>query len=307
MSETTFLGLPAMQAGESRDQPPDVAILGIPFGVPYPSPGNAAGSADAPAAIRDRSKRLARFADHHDFDLNAPMLVGSPSLRVVDAGDVDGSAEDGAGNATRAESAVRSLLAVGAIPIVLGGDDSVPIPVLRAYSGSEAVTVLQVDAHLDFRDEVAGVRDGYSSTMRRAAEMDHVGRIVQVGLRGVGSARTSDVADARAAGNLLITARELRARGGASLLDKLPRGAPVFVVFDLDGLDPSVAPAVSGVSPGGVSYDEAGDLLAGVAERCRVVGAAFTELVPALDVNGISALVVVRMVMRLLAGIDRHR
>ena len=91
------------------------------------------------------------------------------------------------------------------------------------------------------------------------------------------------------------------------MLDKLPRGAPVFVVFDLDGLDPSVASAVSGVSPGGVSYDEAGDLLTGVAERCRVVGAAFTELVPALDVNGISALVVVRMVMRLLAGIDRHR
>jgi agmatinase len=143
--------------------------------------------------------------------------------------------------------------------------------------------------------------------MRRAAEMDHVERIVQVGLRGVGSARTSDVADARAAGNLLITARELRARGVGWLLEELPRDARLFVVFDLDGLDPSVAPAVSGVSPGGVSYDEAGELLAGVAERCRVVGAAFTELVPDLDVNGISALVVVRMVMRLVAGLDRHR
>jgi agmatinase len=305
--EPTFLGLPAMKSGEPGDQPPDVAILGIPFGVPYPSPGNTAGCADAPAAIRARSKRLANFADHHDFDLDAPMLVGSPPLRVLDAGDVDGRAEDGPGNATRAESAIRSLLATGTIPIVLGGDDSVPIPVLRAYSGSERVTVLQVDAHLDFRDEVAGVRDGYSSTMRRAAEMDHVERIVQVGLRGVGSARSSDVADAGAAGNRLITARELRARGVPSLLDELLRGARLFVVFDLDGLDPSVAPAVSGVSPGGLSYDEAGDLLAGVAERCRVVGAAFTELVPDLDVNGISALVVVRMVMRLLAGIDRHR
>jgi agmatinase len=130
---------------------------------------------------------------------------------------------------------------------------------------------------------------------------------VQVGLRGVGSARTSDVADARVAGNLLVTARELRAHGIEWLLDELPRGAPVFIVFDLDGLDPSVAPAVSGVSPGGLSYDEAGGLLGGVAERCRIVGAAFTELVPALDVNGVSALVVVRMVMRLLAGLDRNR
>lgn len=307
MSDSTFLGLPAAAPDGLTSGDAEVAILGIPFGVPYPSPGLSAGCADAPSAIRARSRRLAHFADHHDFDLDGPMLVGSPPLRVVDAGDVDGSAEDGAGNATRAESAIRSLLAAGAIPIVLGGDDSVPIPVLRAYSGSETVTVLQVDAHLDFRDEVAGVRDGYSSTMRRAAEMDHVERIVQAGLRGVGSARTSDVADARAAGNLLVTARELRTRGVEWLLEELPREAPVFIVFDLDGLDPSVAPAVSGASPGGLSYNEAGDLLGGLAGRCRVVGAAFTELVPALDVNGISALVVVRMVMRLLAGIDRHR
>ena len=306
MSETTFLGLPALgdvQPGEA----PAVAILGIPFGVPYPSPGHTAGCADAPAAIRARSRRLANFADHHDFDLAAPMLVGSPPLRVVDAGDVDGTPGDGPGNAARAESTVRSLLGSGVVPIVLGGDDSVPIPVLRAYSDGEPLTVLQVDAHLDFRDEVAGVRDGYSSTMRRAAEMGHVARIVQVGLRGVGSARTSDVADARTAGNLLLTARELRARGVEWLLGQLPDGERVFIAFDLDGLDPSVAPAVSGVSPGGLSYDEAGDLLGGVAERCRVVGAAFTELVPALDVNGVSALVVVRLVMRLLAGIDRNR
>jgi len=298
----TFLGLPS-----AGDEPADVAILGIPFGVPYPSPGSTAGCADAPAAIRARSRRLANFADHHDFDLEAPMLIGSPPLRVVDAGDVDGTTEDGAGNSASAESAVRALLAAGSTPIVLGGDDSIPIPVLRAYAGRDPFTVLQVDAHLDFRDELGGVRDGYSSPMRRASEMPQVGRIVQVGLRGVGSARTSDVADARAAGNLLVTARRLRERGVDAILGELPRDEPVFISFDLDGLDPSVAPAVSGISPGGVSYDEAADLLGGVAARCRVIGAAFTELVPALDVNGVSALVVVRLVMRLLAGIDRHR
>jgi agmatinase len=305
VSKATFLGLPA--AGAGGNEAADVAILGIPFGVPYPSPGSTAGCADAPAAIRARSRRLANFADHHDFDLDAPMLVGEPPLRVVDAGDVEGAADDGSGNSSRAEAAVRSLLATGAIPIVLGGDDSIPIPVLRAYAGRDPFTVLQVDAHLDFRDEVGGVRDGYSSPMRRAAEMPHVGRIVQVGLRGVGSARTSDVADARAAGNLLVTARQLRERGVDAMLGELPREERVFISFDLDGLDPSVAPAVSGISPGGLSYDEAGDLLGGVAARCRVVGAAFTELVPALDVNGISALVAARLVMRLLAGIDRHR
>jgi agmatinase len=307
VSQSTFLGIPAVGLERLADDRPDVAILGIPHGVPYPAPGLSAGSSDAPEAIRARSQRLAHFADHHDFDLDAPMLVASSPLQIVDAGDVAGAAGDGAGNAARAESAVRAVLAAGAVPIVLGGDDSVPIPVLRAYAGGAPLTVLQVDAHLDFRDHVGGVREGYSSPMRRAAEMDHVERIVQVGLRGVGSARTADVADARAAGNLLVTARELRERGVEWLLEGLVQGASVFVAFDLDGLDPSVAPAVSGASPGGLSYDEARDLLGGVADRCRVVGATFTELVPALDVNGISALVVVRLVMRLLAGIDRGR
>lgn len=307
MSQATFLGLPAVGPDELAAARPDVAILGIPFGVPYPSPGLTTGCTDAPDAIRARSLRLAHFADHHDFDLDAPMLVGSPPLRIVDAGDVAGVAEDGEGNGARAEAAVRAVLAAGAIPIVLGGDDSVPIPILRAYDGGARLTVLQVDAHLDFRDEIGGVRDGYSSPMRRAAEMDQVERIVQVGLRGVGSARTADVADARAAGNLLVTARELRERGVPWLLEALAPNASVFVAFDLDGVDPSVAPAVSGISPGGLSYDQAVDVLGGVAGRCRVAGAAFTELVPALDGNGVSALVVVRLVMRLLAGIDRNR
>jgi len=307
MSAQTFLGLPSVAPEQLDPGSVDVAILGVPYGVPYPAPGHTVGCADAPAAVRARSQRLARFADHHDFDLDGPMLVGSPPLRLVDAGDVAGSADDGPGNATGAEAAVAALLRAGALPVIIGGDDSVPIPVLRAYRERGPLTVVQVDAHLDFRNEVAGVRDGYSSPMRRASEMPHVERIVQVGLRGVGSARPSDVADARAAGNTLVTARELRERGVPWLLGQLPPNASVFVVFDLDGLDPSVAPAVSGISPGGLSYDEGGDLLAGLAARCRLAGAAFTELVPARDLNEVSALVVVRLIMRLLAAIDRAR
>ena len=285
----TFLGFPGGSPGDAAE----IAIVGVPLGVSYP--GSTDACADAPAAIRARSQRLARFVDHHDFDLDGPMLPGP--LRVLDCGDVSGSGA--------AEQAVRTVLGAGAVPIVLGGDDSVPIPVLRAFS--TPLHVVQVDAHLDFRDEVQGVREGYSSTMRRASEMPHVERIVQVGLRGVGSARTSDVADARAAGNLLVTARELRERGVAWLLDQLPVGGDVFVSFDLDGLDPSIAGAVSAPSPGGLPYEQACALLAGLAARSRIAGAAFTELVPARDTNELSALVVVRLVSRLIAGIARRR
>lgn len=305
MSPATFLGMPhtdieALPAGEV-----EAVVLGVPHGWPYPSPGPSTGCADAPAAVRERSLRLGRFVGHHDFDLDGPMIPEGARFRILDAGDVPGAPEDGAGNAARTQGAVEAVLAAVAVPVVLGGDDSVPIPVLRAFADHGPHTVLQIDAHLDFRDQVAGVRDGYSSPMRRASEMDHIERIVQVGLRGVGSARPVDVADARAAGNLLVTARELGERGVPWLLDQLPAGASVFVAFDMDGLDPSVAPAVSGASPGGLSYQQASALLQGVAGRCRVAGAVFTELVPALDANGVSALVVVRLISQLLGSMAR--
>jgi len=269
--------------------------------VPYPNRSPSGGCADAPRAIRHRSARLAGFIGHHDFDTGQTMLPNAG--RIVDCGDVPGDPADGLGNAGRAEATIRTLLEQGATPIVLGGDDSIPIPVLRAYAGQEPMIVLQVDAHLDFRHEVAGVTEGYSSPMRRASEMQHVTRVVQVGLRGVGSARPADLTDARAAGGLLVTARELREQGVGWVLDQLPVGAAVFLAFDLDGLDPSLCPAVSAPLPGGLSWDEAGDLVSGAASRCRVVGAAFTELVPERDPSGYSALVAARLVIRLLSAI----
>jgi len=289
-----FLGVPVESDLTRLDA--DVAILGVPHGWPYPYSGATAGCADAPAAIRRRSQRLARFVDHWDFDLDGPMRVP----RVVDAGDVPGDPADGPGNSRQTAAAVAEILDRGAVPICIGGDDSVPIPILRAYEGRGPITVLQVDAHLDFRDEVDGVREGYSSPMRRASEMSHVDRIIQVGLRGVGSAHASDVEDARAAGNLLVTARELRERGVGWLLGQLPADASVFVSFDCDGLDPSVVPAVSAPAPGGLGYVEAWDLLSGVGSR--LAGAALTEYVPALDASGGSALVVGRLAICLIGA-----
>lgn len=273
----------------------EVAILGVPYGWPYPRPGTTAGCAEAPAAVRHRSQRLARFRDHWDFDLDAPMRPRP----MVDAGDVPGSATDGPGNAARTAEAVGRIAARGAVPICIGGDDSVTIPILRGLASRGPVTVLQVDAHLDFRDEVDGVRDGYSSPMRRASEMAHVDRIVQVGLRGVGSARAADVDDARRAGNVLVSARELHERGSGPPLEQIPADASVFVAFDCDGLDPSVFPAVSAQAPGGLSYAQALGLLRGIGPR--LAGAVFTEYVPARDVNELSALVLARLISVLVS------
>lgn len=294
-----FLGAPVVTDPARVDA--DVAILGVPHGTPYPHAGSTAGCAEAPAAVRRRSQRLAAFRGNHDFDTDGPMLPLDGAPRLVDAGDVPGEPFDGAGNGRRTTDAVAALLARGALPVCIGGDDSVPIPILRAFAGQAPVTVLQVDAHLDFRDEVDGVREGYSSPMRRASEMSHVARIVQVGLRGVGSARPSDVVDDRDAGNLLVTARELHERGVPWLLTQLADDR-VFLSFDCDGLDPSVMPAVSALAPGGLRYEEASELLLGIGPR--MVGAVFTEYVPALDRNELSALVVARLMVTLLSRRD---
>ena len=293
MGDPGFLGAPI--APDPARIGTGLAVLGVPHGWPYPRPGATAGCAGAPTAVRRRSERLGRFVDHWDFDLDAPMRLRP----FTDLGDVPGTAGDGPGNGRRTTDAVAAVLARGAIPVCIGGDDSVPIPILRAFEGRGPLLVLQVDAHLDFRDEVQGIRQGYSSPMRRASEMPHVERIVQVGLRGVGSARAGDVEDARAAGNLIVTARELRERGVEWLLGELPADASVFVSFDCDGLDPSLMPAVSAPAPGGLSYVEAWDLLSGV--RSRLAGAVFTEYVPALDANEIGALTIARLVCALLS------
>jgi agmatinase len=286
--ESGFLDLPVETDLDRIDA--DVAILGVPHGWPYPDIGTTAGCAEAPAAVRRRSRRLARFGGHWDFDLDGSMELA----RTVDAGDVPGEPHDGAGNAQHTTEAVRALLDRGAVPVCIGGDDSVPIPILRAYDGRGPLTIVQVDAHLDYRDEVDGVREGYSSPMRRASEMPHVERIIHVGLRGLGSARAGDVEDSRAEGNLLVTARQLRARGVPWLLQQLPSDASVFLSFDCDGLDPSVFPAVSALAPGGLSYLEAVDLLLGIGPR--LAGAAFTEFVPDRDVNELSALTACRLI-----------
>ena len=298
--EIPFLGAPVGTELDALEA--DIAILGVPHGWPYPRPGATAGCAEAPAAVRRRSQRMARFRGHWDFDLDAPMLpLDGP--RLVDAGDVPGEPTDGAGNAVRTEDAVRALLARRAVPICIGGDDSVPIPILRAFADHGPLTVVQVDAHLDYRDEVEGVRDGYSSPMRRAAEMAHVERIVHVGLRGAGSARAEDVEDSRAAGNLLVSARELSERGIEWLLEQVPSDASVFLAFDLDGLDPAVAPGVSAASPGGLGFAEAAGLLGGLGSR--LAGAAFTEYVPDLDHGETTGLVVARLIC-LAAGVANH-
>ena len=94
--------------------------------------------------------------------------------------------------------------------------------------GEGPITLVQIDQHIDWRDEVNGVREGYSSPIRRASEMAHVGEIFQIGLRATGSARPEEVEAARAYGAHLITAYELHDVGMDAVLAPHPRRRPLL-------------------------------------------------------------------------------
>ena len=186
------------------------------------------------------------------------------------------------------------------LPIVLGGDHGVPIPVLKAFDGQGPITLVQIDQHIDWRDEVNGVREGLSSPIRRASEMAHIGQIFQIGLRASGSARTEEVEAALAYGAHLITAWELHEVGIDAILARIPDGGRYYLTVDLDGMDPSIAPAVLAPCPGGVTFYQARKLIHGLVRKGRVVGMDVVEITPRDDVNQITCITAGRLIVNLI-------
>jgi len=280
------------------------AFLGIPFGPPY-EPSDLVVCAGAADAVRESSVRMEYhlLGQHYDFDLGRPLFPDGAAT-VTDCGDIVGDVRDPDGIWERAVSVVRELVERRCVPLVVGGLDAIPPMVVEAFVGVETVNVLHVDAHLDYRHEVAGVTRGYSSPIRRIRELPCVDTIVQVGMRSVGSARPQDVRDAIQAGNRIVTAWELREMGAAALVATLPTDRRWVVTIDCDGLDPTIAPAVGWPEPGGLSFPEIATLVRGLAQRQLIAGFVATEFQPAKDEQGATALTLVRLIMNVI-GLQR--
>lgn len=290
--------IPVGDVGEVGDA--SIVVMGAATATPYASVG--AYCADAPAAIR-AAVGWPGMGDHYDFDLGGTLLE---SATAVDWGDLPISATDFAQNRGRICSAVRSALVGGAVPMVLGGDDSIPIPCLQAFEGHGPLTILQLDAHIDWRDEVQGERNGLSSNMRRASEMPWVENIIQVGARGSGSARPSDVADAEAWGVDFFSMRSVRRDGLGAVAGAIEPGANVYIALDIDVMDPSIVPGVIGPAPGGFRYGEVVDLFASVAGKATIVGFNLAEFAPSADVGNRGALIAARIAATTMGLIARQ-
>ena len=298
----TFLGVP--RAGDLARETADIVLIGADGCTPYASVGSYC--AGGPEAIRAASLAYGQNLAHMNFDLGGTVLP--EGVRVVDAGDLPQEEDDAPGNRARIFGAVSTVLDQGGVPIVVGGDDSVQIPMLEAHGQRERpIVILQIDAHIDWRDAVDGERLGLSSTMRRASEMGHVVQIVQVGQRGIGSARMEDFLEAQDWGVGFIPGGEVARKGVWRAIDLIPEGSDVVVCLDLDGLDPAVMPAVIGRTAGGMSYWQALELIGGVAEKARVAGFGLVELMPERDIDGQGALLAAQLLAGVLGIIARQR
>lgn len=300
----TFLGLESCDVFADQLQA-DVVIIGASDAMPY-DPGQTSHASEAPRALRAALADYSGEWERWDFDLDGPLL-DTKVLRVLDGGDLPTDPTKPDENRALIRAAAKQCLDARAVPFLLGGDDSVPIPFFDAYETYGPITIVQIDAHIDWRDELNGLRHTYTSTMRRASEMPWVERIVQVGMRGIGGARREDVEDARSWGAHIVPAGQVQERGIMSALDHVPEGSRCIVTLDCDGLDPTVVPAVIAPQPGGLSYEDVIRLLKGLSARARIVGFDLVELVPELDVRGLGVLTAARIVCNALGCMTRLR
>lgn len=279
------------------------AILGAPFdaGTQW-----RAGARFGPRGVREAST-LFSFGHAGAYDHEDDVTYLPHSVKLADIGDADIIHTDTEASHANIEIGVRSILAAGALPVVIGGDHSVNIPCIRAFDDQGPIHILQIDAHLDFVDERHGVRHGHGNPMRRAAEKDYVTGLTQVGIRNVSSTAREGYADARAMGSDILSVRQARALGPLATAGRIPDGAKVYITIDIDAFCPSIAPGTGTPSHGGFLYYDVLELLQYVAREHTIVGIDLVEVAPVYDPTGSTTTLAAQVLMNLLGFVFHAR
>ena len=279
-----FLEFPLNLDLENLDA--QIAILGVPYGLPYYPNELANDQSTAPDLLRQNAQDAAwdepRTTNHFDWDLGGSLL-DNKNIKIIDLGNVTADFRNPREHYKRAEEVARKVFSSNTTLISIGGDHGIPIPIMRALPEGNPVVLIQIDAHMDWRDEVNGEKEGYSSPIRRASELKSIKSIFQIGLRGVGSGRQKEFEDAKAYGSNLISAYEVHDVGIKNILKKIPDDSNFYITVDADGIDPTIMPAVNAPTPGGLNWMQIRELIHGIVKKGRVVGFDLVEISPKFE------------------------
>lgn len=265
-------------SAKSNPENPHFTILGLPHDG---NSSGAKGSAKAPGAIRQKSHLIETYSPYQNLDLE--------SLTIADAGNLELS---GKFPLQDIQSSVRSLFQSDTIPVFLGGDHSVTIPLVKsAHTVLTELYVLILDAHADLRDEYEGTGENHACVSRRIAETVGFDKMKIFGVRS-GTREEFKI----------IQEHDLRVALFEEELDRLCRfleGKPVYLSLDLDIFDPGILPGTGCPEPGGITYNIFLQLLH-LLRGNAIVGIDIVELCPELDPSGSSSVLAASCVRELI-------
>jgi len=291
-----FGGIATMMRLPHADSPAglDAAFIGVPFDI---GTSNRAGARFGPRQIRAESALIRPYN----------MATGAApfdTLQVADLGDVPINTYSIERSMGIVESFYDRVLAAGCKPLTMGGDHTIALPILRALARKHGpVALVHVDAHADINDDMFGERIAHGTPFRRAVEEKLLDgpKVFQIGLRGTGYA-ADDFDWPRAQGFTVVQAHEVWYQSLAPLMAQVRErigSAPVYITFDIDGLDPSFAGGTGTPEIGGLTVPQGLEIIRGC-HGLNVVGGDLVEVSPPYDPSGNTALLGANLLYEML-------
>ena len=286
----TMMRLPAAASAEGLD----ACFVGVPFDI---GTSNRSGARFGPRQIRAESCLLRPYN-------MATRAAPFDSLQVADIGDVAINAFNLADSVRRIEAAYDLIAASGAKPLTMGGDHTIVLPILRALVKRHGpVGMVHIDAHADINDTMFGEKVAHGTPFRRAIEEGLINprRMVQIGLRGTGYT-AEDFDWPRSQGVRVVAAEDCWYKSLAPLMAEIRDSfgsGPVYISFDIDGLDPSCAPGTGTPEIGGLTTIQGMEIIRG----CRglaVIGGDLVEVAPPYDLSGNTSLLAANLLYEML-------
>jgi agmatinase len=273
----------------------DYVILGVPFDA---TSTYRTGARFGPNAIRMASLNIETYSFRSGVDVE--------DLRIHDLGDLHVSM-DAEQTLDRLAKVVGEILEAGKMPVVIGGEHTITMGVLKGLENRLMQTaVVSFDAHLDLRDEFMGLRLSHTTFMRRINEQMKPAAILEVGTRAVCK---EELEYSKKTGIKFLTTHQIRVMGSEKasewLREKLGGCRHVYLSIDMDVLDPAYAPAVQNPEPDGLDITTVLDVLCDVCDK-RVVGIDIVEVTPNYDF-GVTALQASKVIFELLASVEKSQ